>query len=108
MTRNDGSVAAGIGVLPGHRHIRLPGFKRLHLCRIGAPLIIIVHACTNAIADEAADRGARKTRGDALAGPAAELRADQTASDSADERAGVFPRSLTGFGSTGACRHPQR
>src|SRR5205823_12709849 len=33
-----------------------------------------------------------------LAGPAAELRADQTASDSADERAGVFLRSLAGFG----------
>src|SRR5439155_26769372 len=65
-------------------------------------------ACATPFANEAADRGARKTRCDTLAGAAAELRADQTASNSADERAGVFLRSLAGFGSTGACRHPQR
>jgi len=79
----------------------------LHLRRIGTPLIIIVHPGTDAIADEAADRSACKTSRDALASPTAKLRTDQTAGNSADERAGIFLWSLASFGSAGARRHPQ-
>src|SRR5262249_26972620 len=101
-------MGAEWGFLPAPRHTRFPGLKRLHLRRIGTPLIIIVHPGTDAIADEAADRSARETSRDALASPTAELRADQTAGNSADERAGIFLWSLASFGSAGARRHPRR
>jgi hypothetical protein len=65
----------------------------LHLRRIGAPLVVVIPAGADAIADEPADRGAPDPRGDALGGSAAELRADQAACQRADERARVFLRS---------------
>src|SRR5262249_4714300 len=84
------------------------GFERLHLRRVGAPFIIIIHSGADAITDQAADRRARQTGGDALAGSATELRTDQAAGNRADERARVFLRSLAGLGSTGARRHRKR
>src|SRR5262249_56555835 len=62
---------------------------------------------TMGMPDEPADRSARETSRDALASPTAELRTDQTAGNSADERAGIFLWSLASFGSAGARRHPQ-
>src|SRR5262249_57713434 len=99
-------MAPESGVLPAHRHTRFPGLKRLHLRRIGTPLIIIVHPGTDAIADEAADRSACKTSRDALASPTAKLRTDQTAGNSADERAGLLLWSLARFAIISPRRHP--
>src|SRR5262249_56550056 len=73
------SIAAGIRIAPGDRGAGSSAFERLHLRRIRALLVLVVHAGADAIADEPADRGAGQPGGDALAGPAAELRANQTA-----------------------------
>src|SRR6516162_9076064 len=107
-TRNYRSITTGIRILPRHRHTRLPAFERLHLCRIGAPLVVVVHASADAIADQAAERRAGEAGRDALAGSAAELRSDQTAGNRTNERARILLRSLAGLGSTGASRHRQR
>src|SRR5262249_47264680 len=83
-------------------------FERLHLRRIGAPLVVVVHAGADAIADQTAKRRAGKPGRDALAGSTAELRSDQTASNRANERARVLFRSLASLGSAGASRDRQR
>src|SRR5262249_29509425 len=101
-TRHHRSITTGIRILPRHRHPRLSGFERLHLRPIGAPLVIVVHAGADAIADQTPQRRAGKPGRDALAGSAAELRSDQTAGNRANERARILFRSLAGLGSAGA------
>src|SRR5439155_106330 len=73
-TGNHRSITARIGILPRHRHSRFAGFERLHLRRIRAPLVIVVHPGADPIADEAADRRAGETSRDALAGSTADRR----------------------------------
>src|SRR5262245_12518610 len=106
--RNDRAVTAGIRILPPDRRTRPSALQRLHLRGIGAPLVLVVHAGADAIADQPAERGARESGRDALAGAAAELRPDQAAGDRAHEGAGVLPRSGPGLGIAGARRHRQR
>src|SRR5262249_29316457 len=95
--RNHRSIATGIRILPRHGDARLSGFERLHLRRIRAPLVIVVHAGADAIADQTAKRCAGEAGCDALAGSTAELRSDQTARNRADERARILFRSLAGL-----------
>src|SRR5262249_56912457 len=89
-------------ILPRHPDARRAGFECLHLRRICAPLVVVVHAGADAIADQTAKRRAGEAGRDALAGSAAELRSDQAAGNRADERARILFRSLAGLGSTGA------
>src|SRR5262249_51572402 len=86
-TRNHRSVTTGLRLLPCRGAAGLSGFECLHLRRIRAPLVVVVHAGANAIADQAAKRRASEAGCDALAGSAAELRSDQAAGNRADERA---------------------
>ena len=82
-TGNHRAIAAGVRVLPRHRHARLAAFERLHLRRVGALLVLVVHAGADAVADQAADGRTRNSGGDPIAGGAAELRADQPAGNGA-------------------------
>src|SRR5215467_4635753 len=100
--RNHRSITTGIRILPRHGDARLSAFERLHLRRIRAPLVVVVHAGADAIADQTAKRRASEAGCDALAGSAAELRSDQAAGNRADERTRILFRSLAGLGSTGA------
>src|SRR6516164_1661638 len=106
--RNHRSITTGIRILPRHGDARLSAFERLHLRRIRAPLAVVVHAGADAIADQTAKRRASEAGCDALAGPAAELRSDQTAGNRTNERARILLRSLAGLGSTSASRCRQR
>src|SRR5947209_705184 len=85
-TRNHGSIATGIRILPRHADARLSGFECLHLRRIRAPLVVVVHAGADAIADQTAKRRAGEAGCDALAGSAAELRSDQAAGNVSSAR----------------------
>src|SRR5258707_14361081 len=87
---NHRAVASGIRVLPRHCRTGSTALERLHLRRIGALLVLVIHAGANAVADHSADRCAGEAGGDALAGSAAELRSDQAAGYRADDRAGVL------------------
>src|SRR5204863_8808351 len=58
---DDRAITAGIGIFPGHRRARLTAFEGLHLRRVGAPLVFVVHGGADAIADQTTDRGARDT-----------------------------------------------
>jgi len=89
-TRNDRPVAAGIWVPPGDCRSRAPAFKRLHLSRVCAPPVFLIHGCADPVADQTADGGTCETRRDALAGPASELRSNQTTGHCADKRARVL------------------
>src|SRR6476620_1603987 len=95
---NHRSIPARVRVLPGDRRARFSAFERLHLCRIGALLVVIVHGGADAIAEQAADRRTGKAGGNTFAGPTAELRADQPPGYHADERARILPRSGSSLG----------
>src|SRR5215469_1110596 len=107
-TRNHRSITTGIRILPRHGDARLSAFERLHLRRVRAPLVVVVHAGADAIADQPAKRRASEAGRDALAGSAAELRSDQAAGNRADERARILFWSLAGFGSARAGRDRKR
>jgi len=95
-------MSAGIRVLPRHGRARAPIFQRLHLRRIGALLILVIHSRADPIANEAADSGAGQSSGNMLAGPAAELRPDQTAGQGAEKGSRVLLGPLSGLRSGAA------
>ncbi len=74
---DDRAVPAGVRIFPGNRRSSAPVLQGLHLRRIGAPLVFIVHCGPYPIADEPTNRGPRKARRNALAGSATKLRADK-------------------------------
>src|SRR6266566_4906188 len=104
-TRNHRSITTGIRILPRHRRTRLSAFERLHLRRIGAPLVVVVHAGADAIADQTAKRRASEASRDALAGSAAELRSDQTAGQP-HQRACPYSLSVLGRSQEYRCKPP--
>src|SRR5262245_18560303 len=75
--RNDVTAASRIGILPGDRRAGAAGFERVHLRRVGAGLVLVVHRSADTVAQEAANRGTRDAGRDPLAGSAAELRPDR-------------------------------
>src|SRR5437764_10094723 len=100
---DDGSIAARVRVFPGHGETRFAAFERLHLRRIGALLVLIIHRSADAVADEPADCRPGEAGGDAFAGTATKLRSDKAARYRADERARILARSLAGLWSAAAC-----
>src|SRR5262245_41030824 len=67
---DDPAIAAGIRIAPWHRCAGFPALQRLHLRRIGAPLVFVVHRRADAIADQSTDRSTGNAGGKPLAGPA--------------------------------------
>ena len=87
---NDGAVAPGIRIAPGHRRARLTTLECVHLRVVGALLVLIIKGSADPIADKAANTGANKSSGDMPAGTPAELRANGRASQCAKQSPCVF------------------
>src|SRR5262245_26036325 len=107
-TGNYGAVAARIGIFPRDGCAGLAAFESLHLRRVGAALVFVVHRRTDAIADQAPDRGAGDAGREPRSRVAAELGSDEGAGDGAHSSAGILLRALAGLRSCRTSREAAR
>src|SRR5262249_21195622 len=96
--RNVRAVTALIRIFPRPRRPRPSAFQGLHLGRIGASLVFIVHCGPDSITDQAADGRAGNAGGELGRHIAADRRTEETSRDGADRGPGVLFGTLAGLG----------
>jgi hypothetical protein len=94
-TRDNCAVATGIRISPGNRGPWLASLEGIHLCRVGA--LLVVKRRANSVADQTTEHATDRRAGQAVSRPAAsDRRANERTGTRSNYGAGALPRPRCG------------